>query len=169
MVEAATVGDEGMLGIEAFLSKDAIAPGQTMMQVPDTNAEMLSIAAFRREVGQHGALADLLGRYTQSLLAQIMHSAACNAQHHVQERCCRWLLMTHDRVHRDEFHLSHEFLAVMLGVRRQSVSIVAGALQEAGLIRYSRGNVDVLNRKGLEASSCECYGLIRRHFDRVRA
>jgi len=168
MVEAATVGAEGMLGIEAFLSEDAVAPGDTLIQVPDTNAEMLSVNDFRREIAERGALHDLLGRYTQALIAQMMQSTACNALHQVQQRCARWLLMTHDRMYEQDFHLSHEFLAVMLGVQRPTVSVVAGMLQQAGLIRYTRGRVTVRNRKGLEATACECYAVIRAHFDRLR-
>jgi CRP-like cAMP-binding protein len=168
MVEAATVGDEGMLGIEAFLSADAVAPGEAFMQVPDTNAEMLSVKEFRREVREQGALHDLMGRYTQVVIAQMMQSTACNALHRVQQRCARWLLMTHDRMHKQDFHLSHEFLAVMLGVQRPTVSVIAGTLQRAGLISYTHGRVSVRNRKGLEAASCECYSIIRAHFDRLR-
>jgi CRP-like cAMP-binding protein len=168
MVEAATVGDEGMVGIEAFLGADALAPGEALMQVPDTNAEMMSVEDFRREVGEHGALHDLLGRYTQVVIAQMMQSTACNVMHQVQQRCARWLLMTHDRMHEQDFTLSHEFLAVMLGVQRPTVSVVAGTLQEAGLIRYKHGRVTVRDRQGLEAASCECYAIIRSHFDRLR-
>jgi CRP-like cAMP-binding protein len=167
-VEAATVGDEGMLGIEAFLREDAIAPGETLMQVPDTNGERLSVEAFRREVARHGALHDIMGRYTQVVLAQMMQTTACNALHDVQQRCARWLLMTHDRMHEQDFTLSHEFLAVMLGVKRQSVSVVAGTLQKAGLIHYTHGRVAVMNRQGLEAAACECYPLIRAHFHGLR-
>jgi CRP-like cAMP-binding protein len=166
-VEAATVGDEGMLGVEAFLAHDAVAPGETVVQVPDTDAMMLSVEDLRREVAEHRALHDLLGRYTQIVIAQMMQTTACNALHQVQQRCARWLLMTHDRMHGDNFNLSHEFLAVMLGVQRPTVSVVAGTLQEAGLIRYSHGRVTVLDRLGLEAASCECYPIIRAHFDRI--
>jgi CRP-like cAMP-binding protein len=167
-VEAATVGDEGMLGIEAFLSADAFAVGETLIQVPDTSAEVMSVEDFRREAWAPGAFRDLVGRYTQVVLAQMMQSTACNALHQVPQRCARWLLMTHDRMHEEDFHLSHEFLAVMLGVQRPTVSVVAATLQEAGLIRYTRGRVTVRNRKGLEAASCECYPIIRAHFDRLR-
>jgi CRP-like cAMP-binding protein len=167
-VEAATVGDEGMLGIEAFLRNDAIAAGETLMQVPDTNAEKLSVEAFRHEVAQHGALHDLIGRYTQVVIAQMMQTSACNALHGVEQRCARWLLMTHDRTHEQDFTLSHEFLAVMLGVKRQTVSIVAGARQESGLIRYVHGRVSVRNRLGLEAAACDCYPIIRAHFHGLR-
>jgi CRP-like cAMP-binding protein len=168
MVEATTVGNEGMLGIEAFLSADAVAPGKTLMQVSDTDAEMLSVEDFRREVSTRGALHNLMGRYTQVIIAQLMQSTACRVRHQVQQRCARWLLMTHDRMHEQDFNLSHEFLAVMLGVRRPTVSIAAAALQEAGLIRYTHGWVTVRSRKGLKMASCECYSSIRAHFDRLR-
>lgn len=171
MVEAATIGDEGMLGIEAFLSEGATAPGETLIQVPDTNggsAEMMSVESFRREVARQGALFDLLGRYTQVVIAQMMQSTACNALHDVEQRCARWLLMTHDRMHEQDFSLSHEFLAVMLGVRRPTVTLVAGTLQRAGLIRYTHGRVTVLERRNLEQAACECYPIIRGHFNRLR-
>jgi CRP-like cAMP-binding protein len=167
-VEAATVGDEGMLGVEVFLDAAAIAAGETLIQVPDTSAETMSVEDFRNAVGEPGAFRDLVGRYTHVVIAQMMQSAACNALHHVQQRCARWLLMTHDRMHEQDFHLSHEFLAVMLGVQRPTVSVVAGTLQQAGLIRYMHGRVTVRDRKGLEAASCECYTIVRAHFDRLR-
>jgi CRP-like cAMP-binding protein len=167
-VEAATVGDEGMLGVEAFLTVDAIAPGETLIQVPDTDAEVMSVQDFRREIEKQGAFRDLIGRYTQVVIAQMMQTTACNALHDVQQRCARWLLMTHDRMHEEDFTLSHEFLAVMLGVQRPTVSGAAGTLQDAGLIRYTHGRVTVSNRRGLEAASCECYPIIRAHFDRLR-
>lgn len=167
-VEAATVGDEGMLGIEAFLTDGAVSPGETLLQVPDTNTEVMSVEHFRRAIAEQGALSDLIGRYTQVVIAQMMQSTACNALHHVQQRCARWLLTTHDRMHEEDFSLSHEFLAVMLGVQRPTVSVVAATLQEAGLISYTHGHVSVRDRKGLEAAACECYPVIRAHFDRLR-
>jgi CRP-like cAMP-binding protein len=169
MVETATVGLEGMVGIEVFFAEGAVAAGETIMQVPDTSAERLSVAAFRREASRRGVFADLVGRYAQAAVAHMMQSVACNARHHIDERCARWLLMTHDRVGRDDLNLSHEFLGVMLGVRRQSVTVVAGTLQGAGLITYKHGQVAVLNRKGLEAASCECYELVRRKFEALLA
>ena len=168
MVAVATVGNEGVVGIEAFLSDGAVAPGRILMQVPDTNAEMVSVEDFRREVAARGALHDLMGRYTQVIIAQMMQSTACCVMHQVQQRCARWLLTTHDRMHQQDFDLSHEFLAVMLGVRRPTVSVAASALQKAGLIRYTHGRVTVRNRRGLQAASCECYANIRTHFDRLR-
>jgi CRP-like cAMP-binding protein len=168
MVETATVGREGMVGIESFFTKHPVAPGETMMQVSagDTDdAERLSVLAFRRELAQQGALSEVVGRYAQSAVAHIMQAAACNAQHQIHERCCRWLLMTHDRIGHDQFKLSHEFLAVMLGVRRQSVTVVAGTLQGAGLISYKHGQVTIVNRTGLEAAACECYALVRDDYE----
>lgn len=169
MVEAATVGAEGMLGIEAFLGPNAIAPGQTLLQVPGTDPEteavQLRVEAFRDACAERGALYEVMGRYAQSIIAQMMQTTACNALHPVHERCARWLLTTHDRMLLQDFHLSHEFLAVMLGVQRPTVSVVAGTLQAKGLISYTHGHVRVLDRKGLESASCGCYAIIRRHFD----
>jgi CRP-like cAMP-binding protein len=164
----ATVGDEGMLGAETFLTDDAVATGDAMMQVPDGQVTVLAVESFRHEIAKRGALSDLMGRYTQVLMAQMARSTACNALHEVQQRCARWLLMTHDRMHEQDFHLSHEFLAVMLGVQRPTVSVVAATLQRAGLLSYRQGLIKVLDRKGLEAASCECYALIRAQFDRLR-
>jgi CRP-like cAMP-binding protein len=168
MVEAATVGDEGMLGVQAVLADDPIAPGDTLIQVQDTNAEVIRVADFRRLLADRPTFRDLMGRYTQTVIAQMMQSTACNALHPVQQRCARWLLMTHDRMHEQDFGLSHEFLAVMLGVQRPTVSVVAGQLQSAGLIRYTHGRVSVVDRRGLEAASCECYGVIRARFELLR-
>jgi CRP-like cAMP-binding protein len=106
-----------------------------------------------------------MGRYAQTVFAQMMQSTACNALHQVQERGARWLLMTHDRMRQDDFHLSHEFLAVMLGTSRPTVTVVARTLQHAGLITYKHGHVTILDRQGLEAASCQCYSIIRAHFD----
>jgi CRP-like cAMP-binding protein len=169
LVEVATVGDEGMVGIEAFLGADAVALGDTMIQVPGTSADMMGVADFRRLIAAPGHFGALVGCYAQVVVAQMMQSTACNALHQVQQRCARWLLTTHDRMHQQDFNLSHEFLAVMLGVARPTVSLVAGTLQDAGLIRYTRGRVTVLNRAGLKAASCECYAIVRAQFDRLTA
>ena len=109
-----------------------------------------------------------MGRYAQSVIAQMMQTTACNALHPVNERCARWLLMTHDRMRFQEFRLSHEFLAVMLGVQRPTVSLVAGTLQAKGLIRYAHGHVHVLDRQGLEDAACGCYAVIRGYFDAIK-
>jgi CRP-like cAMP-binding protein len=118
-------------------------------------------------MAEHGELRERLLRYVQVLNNQIGQSTACNQAHAIDERMCRWLLMCHDRVGGDEIPLTQEFLAQMLGVRRPSVTVVAGMLQKAGLIRYSRGRITVLDRAGLEAGSCECYEAVRREYEQV--
>jgi CRP-like cAMP-binding protein len=164
-VESATVGDEGMIGLEAFFGADPVSAGTTMLQVPGMDLEMLTVEAFRNALTQHDAFRDLMGRYAYVTLAQVLQSAACNARHDVHARCCRWLLTTYDRMHGQAFYLSHEFLAIMLGVRRSTVSVIAGGLQRAGAIDYAHGQVTVLNRSALESSACECYFVIRALFD----
>jgi len=166
MVEIATIGDEGLIGINAFFGP-ALMTGEAMMQVPDTNAEAMSVEAFRRELDRRGPFYECVQVYSQALIMLMMQSTACMALHSVEQRCCRWLLMTHDRVHRDDFQLSHEFLAMMLGSTRPTVTSVAGALQKARLIKYVHGHITVVNRLGLEAASCECYRTIKAHFDRL--
>ena len=167
-VEVGTIGNEGMVGIASFLDAD---PGQneTVVQIPGTARRAPSSAVADGAHG-HPTLRRLLSRYTQAYLTQVAQTAACNRLHGIEERCARWLLMTHDRVGRAEtFPLTQEYLAIMLGVRRAGVTLAAGALRDAGLIRYSRGSVHVVDREGLEAASCECYGIVRRHFDRLTA
>jgi len=165
-VEVATVGDEGMLGISAFFGGLAM-PGESMVQVPDTSAERMTVEAFQRELQRHGALHDAVSRYSQGTMALMMQSTACIALHNVHERCCRWLLMTHDRIKANQFNLSHEFLAMMLGSTRPTVTLVARSLQEAGLIRYTHARMTILDRSGLEAESCECYSTVKAEFDRL--
>lgn len=169
MVEAATIGDEGMIGVEAFLTDDPIAVADTVLQVPDTDAITLPVPVLRRELARRGALYHLLGRYSKALIAQIIQLNACNATHPLRQRCARWLLMTGDRVHADDFHLSHEFLAIILGVQRPTMTEVAGSLQRDGLIQYRHGRMRVLDREGLEAASCECYSIVRKHLDPLRS
>jgi CRP-like cAMP-binding protein len=114
-----------------------------------------------------GALFSLLLRYTQALHEQTAQSVACNRRHAIEERCARWLLMTQDRVGTDQFGLSQDFLAFMLGVRRASVTVAAGMLQQAGFIRYHRGTITIVDRSGLEAASCECYEVVRRKYEQL--
>jgi hypothetical protein len=168
MVEIATVGDEGLVGINAYFGGEMLS-GETMLQVPVPNgsAEVMSAATFKRELGRPGAFQECVQRYSQGLLMLMMQSTGCMALHPVQERCCRWLLMTHDRIRTDEFHLSHEFLAMMLGSTRPTVTLVAGTLQKAGLIKYTHGRITILDRKSLEEASCECYATVKGHFDRL--
>ena len=169
MVEIATVGDEGLVGVTACLGGDMVG-AETMLQVPDipdTSAEVMPIQAFRLEFDRRGPFFDCVQRYSQGLQTLMMHSTACIAFHPVLERCSRWLLMTHDHVRRDEFQLSHEFLAMMLGSTRPTVTVVAGTLQKAGLIHYKHGHMTIVDRKRLESTSCECYGTVKKHFTRL--
>jgi len=166
LVEVATVGREGMLGVGVFLG-DRSATGRTFLQVADGSVVALAVARFVEETGNGGSFREMIGLYAQASLLQTMQCTACNALHDATQRCCRWLLQTHDRVDADDFALKHEFLAMMLGVRRGTVTVVLGALQEAGLISSRYGHMRVLKRKNLEAASCECYAVIRRHFTRL--
>jgi CRP-like cAMP-binding protein len=166
LVEVATVGTEGMLGVSVFLG-DHRGTGQTLQQVPDGLLPAMTVAAFAGHTASPGPFRDVVGRYAQANVLQIMQCTACNALHRVEERCCRWLLQTHDRVGNDEFELKHEFLAIMLGVTRPTVTVVMGTLQKAGLISNNYGRIRVLDRKNLEASSCECYEAIVGHFERL--
>lgn len=154
-VEAALVGRDGMCGLPIFLGAESDAT-QALVQVPGSALRMTA-QRFRGAVDNEPLLRDVLGRYTQILLAQMAQSAACNRLHPIHERCARWLLQTHDRVDEAEFPLTQEFLATMLGVRRAGVTVAAGMLQQAGFIRYGRGRLAVLDRDGLEGSACECY------------
>ena len=169
MVEVATVGNEGALGSSVFLGGD-IALADSFVQVagdPETAALSMSSAAFKSEVQRHGAFYDIVGRYSQALQALIMQSAACNVLHSVEERCARWLLMTHDRVTGNDIYLTHEFLGMMLGARRPTVSVVLGTLHKAGLIQNTTKKIVIVDRRGLEAASCECYETVRSTFDRL--
>jgi CRP-like cAMP-binding protein len=165
VVEVATVGNEGFVGLPLFLGATQI-PGQALSQIPGTAMQMRA-EIFRREVTQETTLFVLLQRYTQALFNQVAQSAACNRIHTIEERFCRWILMTRDRVPGDTFPLTHEFLGQMLGVRRASVTEVAIRMQNAGLIRYKYGKMTVLDRQGLESASCECYQIVKREFERL--
>jgi CRP-like cAMP-binding protein len=166
LVEVATVGREGMLGIGAFFG-DRTAAGRTFQQVPNGPLPAMPATRFIKETAAPGSFREVIGIYAQANLLQIMQSTACNALHDVQQRCCRWLLQTHDRVDGDEFQLKHEFLAVMLGVRRPTVTVVLHTLHRAGLISTRYGRIRILRRKGLEAAACECHEIIRDHFARL--
>lgn len=166
LVEAATVGNEGMVGLPVFLETDIVSNSETMVQIPG-DALRMKPDAFKDWVDRSQPLQNLLKRYAQVMFNSIMQTAACNRLHEIEARCSRWLLMTHDRVESDNFPLTQEFLSQMLGVRRPSVSVVASILQKAGLIRYSRGKMTILDRPGLEDTSCECYRVIKQDFDRL--
>lgn len=161
-VEVGMAGKEGMIGICTFLGSEW-APFNAAVQVPGT-AWRLKAAVFRTAVRRNGPCVNLLRRYTHAFLSMVSQSAACNLLHNLEKRCCRWLLMAHDRMDSDRFPLTQESLALMLGVRRQSITEVARRLSRKGLIRYQWGQLTILNRQGLEAAACECYQLIKQHF-----
>jgi CRP-like cAMP-binding protein len=165
VVEVATVGNEGLVGLPVFLGTD-ISPLTAFVQVPGAAVRMRP-EALEEEVRNGGALSEILRRYTQAFLVQLARSSACNRRHSIEERCARGLLMTHDRVGADEFPLTQEFLSQMLGVRRSAVSVAAGRLQKAGLISYRWGRITVLDRGGLENTACECYRIIRNEYERL--
>ena len=165
-IEVVTVGSEGITGAEALLT-DRVASRLTWCQVAG-DAWRIPMRDFRDLCRREPAFRDLIERYISALLDALSQSIACNRLHYVNERCARWLLMTHDRVGRSEFPLTHEALATMLGVRRAGVSIAAAALQHAGYIRYSRGKVTILERAGLELVACECYAAIEEAFANCR-
>jgi CRP-like cAMP-binding protein len=158
-LEVGVVGCEGYVGLPIFL-EDSVSPYRMIVQAEGTALRM-KIAAFKAQCDQHGSLQELLHRYAQLLIREIAQSALCICFHQLEARFCRWLLVCQDRVKSDEFHLTQEFLADMLGVRRAGVTIAAGAIQSLGLISCNRGHITIIDREGLEAASCECYGIIR--------
>jgi CRP-like cAMP-binding protein len=164
-VEVGRVSSEGMIGLPVFLGVER-SHVRASVQMPG-QALRMTRQAFQKEVNRGGALSDLLRRYTQTFLGHVSQVSACNTLHSVEQRLCRWLLVTHDRVRADQFAVTQEFLAGVLGVHRPSVTLAARSLQKAGLIRYSRGKLRILDRHGLEEASCECYRAIRRQFDQL--
>ena len=164
-VEVGTVGNEGMIGLPVFLGAEA-TPGRAFAQVPG-QAYRLSVDEFKRLLKESPRATEILHRYTQALMIQVSQSAACNRIHSNHQRCARWLLHTQDHVGEDEFQLTQEFLAQMLGVRRATVSEIAGSFQASGVIEYNRGIICVLDRARLEAASCLCYDVIRKEYDRM--
>jgi CRP-like cAMP-binding protein len=164
-VETGVVGSEGMVGISMALGVDRSA-SEALVQA-DGEAYRMKATSLGPLTKNGGALhADLL-RYIHTIFAQISQTAACNRAHTLSERLARWLLLTHDRLGRDEFELTHEFLARMLGTRRAGVSVAASTLRGAGVIGYTRGRVTILDRKGLENAACECYYIVKAEFDRL--
>ena len=163
--EVGTIGNEGVVGLPLLLGDDR-APTSVYVQVPGAGLRMKA-TLFNKELARSASMRTVMLRYAHAFFNQVAQSAACNQFHSIEQRCCRWMLMTHDRMHSDEFLLTQEFLAMMLGVQRTGVTAAAGALQRAGLIRYKRGNVTILDRRGLMHRSCECYGVSRREFDRL--
>ena len=163
--EVGTIGNEGVVGLPVVLGDDR-APTSVYVQVPGAGWRMKA-SVFKKEQARSASMQAVMLRYTHAFFNQVAQSAACNHFHSLDQRCCRWLLMTHDRMQSDKFLLTQEFLAMMLGVQRTGVSAAAGALQKAGLIRYMRGNVTILDRRGLMRRSCECYGISKKEFDRL--
>ena len=166
VVEVATVGREGLVGIAAVFGALA-STGEAFVHIAAEPAAVMSIDAFRREMDRRGAFHDRVTRYSQAFVNMLMQSVACNGLHSAEERCCRWLLMTHDRIARDDFPLTHELLAIMLGVRRPTVTLVMAELTRAGIISHVRGHIRIVDRPALEAATCECYRNIRMVSDRL--
>jgi CRP-like cAMP-binding protein len=161
-VEVGVVGKEGMTDTFAFMESN-ISPFKDIVQVAG-EARRVDAAVFHAEIKRNWSWNDLLLRYTQAVVCMVSQSAACNCLHTVEKRCCRWLLLAHDRMDSDEFPLTQESIAQMLGIHRQSITEVARSLSRRGLIRYRWGKVTILDRPGLEAAACECYQLIRQQF-----
>jgi CRP-like cAMP-binding protein len=164
-MEMATVGREGVVGAEELLQAQG-AMGLNLIQIPGA-AVRIQADSFLKEVSVRPGLEKVVHRHLYALTRQILHGAACNRLHSMEERCARWLLMTHDRAGHDSFPLTQEFLSHMLGVRRATVNVATGMLKKAGFIRYVRGQITVIDRAGLESASCECYKAIIRAYDSI--
>jgi CRP-like cAMP-binding protein len=165
MIEIATVGRQGMTGFATVLGSDTMIYS-AMVQVPGEGWR-IETASFRDVIQHHPAAQSLMLRYVLAAMTQMGQNAACAQLHGAAARCARWLLLAHDEVDGDEFPLTQDYLAMMLGITRPSVSTAASALQRAGLIRYLRGRITILDRSGLEAASCECYRVVKRESDRL--
>jgi CRP-like cAMP-binding protein len=163
--EVGTIGNEGLVGLPLVFGDDR-APTSVYVQVPGGGLRMRA-ELFKKEVARSASMRTVMLHYAQAFFNQVAQSAACNHFHSLEQRCCRWMLMTHDRMQSDEFLLTQEFLAMMLGVQRTGVSAAASTLKGAGLIRYKLGNVTIIDRRGLIRRSCECYGVSKNEFDRL--
>jgi CRP-like cAMP-binding protein len=166
VAEVATVGGEGAIGASVFFG-ERIAECDALVRVPGPAAYALSADVFNHEMERHGPFFNHVVRYNQALMSQIMQTTVCNGLHSAEQRCCRWLLTTHDRAGQDEFSLTHEFLAMMLGVRRPTVTLIAANLQQTGAIHFRRGAVTIIDRPRLEAVSCECYQTVKSTWRRL--
>ena len=163
--EIAVVGNEGILGISLFMGGET-TPSRAIVQSAGFGYRLPS-QVLKREFNRGGPVLHLLLRYTQALITQMTQTAVCNRHHSVEQQLCRWLLLSLDRLPSDEVTMTQELIANMLGVRREGVTDAAGKLQRAGLIRYSRGRIEVLDRQGLETAVCECYAVVKEEFDRL--
>ena len=159
-VEAMTIGNEGVIGIAVILGV-ASSTMEALCQIPG-RALKVPTRAVLEEIRRTASVNRLLLRYAEAMMVQLAQHAACNRTHSIEQRCARWLLMTRDRVASDEFPLTQQFLAEMLGVRRATVTMIAGALHKTGLIDYSRGRIRIVDGRGLERVACECYDVVRR-------
>ncbi len=165
--EMGLVGTDGVVGVHLFLGADT-TPNRAVVVVGG-EAFRMRVKTLREEFALGGPLQWQLLRYTQALITQISQTAVCNRLHVAEQRLCRWLLMCHDRVGTNELQMTQEFISNMLGGRRETVTVAAGRLQDAGLIRYVRGHITILDRKGLEASVCECYPVVAAECDQLSA
>jgi CRP-like cAMP-binding protein len=163
--EMGLTGNDGVVGVALFLGGETM-PSRAVVQIAG-GAFRMKVETLQGEFSRGGSLQKQLLRYTQALLIQISQTAVCNRLHAVEQRLCRWLLLSRDRVKTDEILMTQENIANMLGSRRESVTVAAGHLQDAGLIRYGRGHITIVNRPGLEAAVCECYGMVRKETDRL--
>jgi CRP-like cAMP-binding protein len=163
--EIAVVGNEGVVGISLFMGGDT-TPSRAVVQSAGEGYR-LKAAILKSEFHRGGQLMQLLLRYTQALITQMCQTAVCNRHHSIEQQLSRWLLLSLDRLSSNELVMTQELIANMLGVRREGVTEAAGKLQRAGLIRYSRGRITVLDRPGVERSVCECYAVVKKEFDRL--
>jgi CRP-like cAMP-binding protein len=158
-------GNEGLVGVALFMGGQS-TPSRAVVQSAGS-AYRLAGAVMQKEFERAGALQNVLLRYTQALLTQMAQTAVCNRHHSIDQQLCRWLLLSLDRLPGNQLSMTQELIANMLGVRREGVTEAAGNLQAAGLIRYSRGRITVLDREKLESRVCECYGVVKKEFDRL--
>lgn len=165
--EIAVVGNEGILGISLFMGGDS-TPSRAVVQSAG-HGYRLKAELLKQEFNRAGPVLRLLLRYTQALITQMTQTAVCNRHHSIEQQLCRWLLLSLDRLSSDSLTMTQELIANMLGVRREGVTEAAGNLQRAGLIRYSRGRIEVLDRVGLEKTVCECYAVVKKEYDRLLA
>jgi CRP-like cAMP-binding protein len=163
--EIAVVGHEGVVGISLFMGGES-TPSRAVVQSAGIGCR-LPAEIIKREFGRSGAVLHLLLRYTQALITQMAQTAVCNRHHSLDQQLCRWLLLSLDRLEGSELVMTQELIANMLGVRREGVTEGALKLQKAGLIQYTRGHITVLDRKGLEDRTCECYAVVKREYDRL--